>query len=244
MTNADGPVVDSCPNCGAPLKLDTAGDCVWCHAHVRVTASPVAPSTPMDAERAMRVLFGNPLEGEPGDIELLQPACNLLVFLSTTGQDAAVQDFLSHWEHKDAVGPLLHAVRAAGTRVTLVAKAAPGFDEFTDHSALYTPDEWWTIALAADLLALLAGLPGVDPMQAADSKNEAQDDRKSYGRHFAKGTPPSGDDSAALLAMREALPGAGPQPAPAGDSAADSVGEPEQAQRGGRHHLFGRHRNG
>lgn len=239
MTTSDGPVVDVCPNCGAPLKLDDAGDCTWCHAHVRVTAPAAGQSAPLDVDPPDDVLFGNLLSDEPGDIELLQPVSNLLVFLSTTGQEAAVHDFLSHWEHKDAVGPLLRAARAAGTRVTLSAKASPGFNEFLDHSELYTSDEWWTIALTTDLLALLAALPGVDPMQALDSTNMAQDDRKTYAKRFAKATPPQGGDAGALLALREAVPGTGSGRAPAGGSAAGEEGDapPE------RHHLFRRHRD-
>lgn len=236
MTTSDAPTVDTCPNCGAPLKLDNAGDCVWCHAHVHVTATPVLSADRMDAATAARVLFGNVLDDEPDDIELLQPVSNLLIFLSTTGQEEAVQDFLSHWEHKDAVGPLLEATRAAGARVTVSAKASRGFDEFADHSSLYTAGEWWMISLACDLLALVAGVPGVDPMQALDSKHQAQEIRDSYRGKIAGATPPEGEASSPLLAMRGAVPGdaAAPGDPPAGGDA----GEP-----GGRHHLFRRHRD-
>jgi hypothetical protein len=239
MTASGGPVVDSCPNCGAPLKLDTAGNCIWCQAHVRATAPPVLPSRPADAEQAIRVLFGNPLEGEPDDIMLLQPVSNLLIFLSTTGQEAAVQDFVSHWEHKDAVSPLLRAVRAAGTRVTLEAKAGPDFDEFSDHSALYTSDEWWVVALATDLLALLAGVPGVDPMQASDSTNEARSTHDGYRRRFAKATPPDGDDAGVLRALRDAVPSACPGPAPT-ESVSASADRSEPAKR---RHFWQHHRD-
>lgn len=227
---SEGPVVDSCPNCGAPLKLDDEGDCVWCHAHVRVRSAADVRSGPIDPEYAARVLFGNVLDDEPGDIELLQPVSNLLIFLSTTGQEAAVQDFLSHWEHKDAVGPLLAAVRAAGTRVTLSAKAARGFDELADHGSLCTPEEWWTIALATDLLALLAGQPGVDPMQSVDSTNQSKDIRDTYRKHFARAVPPQGDEAGLLLALREAVPG------PGGAAPPTDGGEPAE-----RHHFFHRH---
>lgn len=227
MTTSDGPTVDSCPNCGAPLKLDTAGDCLWCHAHVNVSTTPVVPRGQMDADLAARVLWGHILDDEPGDIELLQPVSNLLVFLSTTGQEAAVLDFLSHWEQKEAVGALLKAVRAAGTRVTLSAKAAHDFNEFSDHSALYTSGEWWTIALATDLLALVGGLPGVDPMQAVDSTNQAHDVRDTYRKHFAKATPPEGEGAGPLLALREVVTGADSAQAPAESSP--------------HHHLFRRH---
>jgi hypothetical protein len=237
VTLSEEPAVDKCPNCGAPLKLDTAGDCIWCQAHVRAAAPPVVPSEQMDAERAIRVLFGNPLGDEPDDIMLLQPVSNLLIFLSTTGQETAVQDFISHWEHKDAIGPLLHAVRAAGTRVTRSAKAATHFDEYADHSALYRSDEWWAIALATDMLALLAGLPGVDPMQALDSVNQARDVRNEYRKHFARATPPEGDDAAVLRAMREAVASAAAEPASKDESSA-STGRHEAAER---HHFWRRH---
>jgi hypothetical protein len=227
---SDGPVVDSCPNCGAPLKLDNAGDCIWCHAHVHVSAMPVVPRGVLDAELAARVLWGNLLDGDPGDIELLQPVSNLLIFLSTTGQEAPVQDFLSHWEHKEAVGALLQAVRAGGTRVTLSAKAAQGFSEFSDHSSLYTTEDWWAIALATDLLALVAGLPGVDPMQAVDSTRQAHDVRDTYRKHLAKATPPGGEDAGRLLTLREAVP------------RSDASGGPGAAEEESpRHHLFHRH---
>jgi hypothetical protein len=246
MTASEGPVVDNCPNCGAPLKLDTAGNCVWCQAHVRVTAPPAPQPETFDAGRAIRVLFGNPLEGEADDIMLLQPVSNLLIFLESTGQEAAVQDFLSHWEHKDAVTPLLHAVRASGERVTLSAKSAPGFNEFTDHSALYTPGEWWLIALATDLLALLAGVPGVDPMQAVEAADQARGTHDHYGEHFARSRPPDGDGSGPLSALRHAVPSCAPEPAAAGSAAGsaatiEGAGPPDGPPE--RHHLWRRHRD-
>jgi hypothetical protein len=242
MTASDEVVVDNCPNCGAPLKLDTAGDCIWCHAHVRVAGSPVVVARESDAASAMRVLYGNPLEDEPDDIMLLQPVSNLLTFLWTSGQEAAVQDFISHWEHKDAVTPLLHAVRAAGTRATVAAEAKPGFNEFGDNSALYTSDEWWTIALATDTLSLLAGLPGVDPLQAVTTANEVRNVHDTYADCIAKATPPAGDDASALRAMRGSVPSAAPEPAPADEAPADEA--PASPSRPERHHFWQRRHEG
>src|SRR5215469_5790198 len=34
-----GPIVNLCPNCGAPLELDEAAKCRWCHAPVQFAPS-------------------------------------------------------------------------------------------------------------------------------------------------------------------------------------------------------------
>lgn len=228
MTASEGPVVEKCPYCGAPLRLDVAGDCVWCHAHVRVPAEPTPRGDEMDAESAYRVLYCNPFEDEPDDVMLLEPVANLLSFLYTTGQEPPVQDFVAHWEAREGVAPLLAAVRTAGKRVTEAAMSAPSFNELADHSAEWTAGEWWILQLANDLLAMVASVPGLATTQTLGTMNEVRNNRTSYAERFA-GADGSGADDA-LVELRRAVPQAESEPRPPDDAAT------------GHHHLWRRHR--
>lgn len=235
MTTSEEPVVDKCPNCGAPMKLNAAGDCVWCHAHVRLEA-PVPSDDPDELRRDIAAL-DNLLEGEPGELMLLQPVSNLLVFLTSTGQQPAVHDFLGQWHLRDRVRPLLAAVRATGERVTAAAMAAPDFNEYGDHSALYTAEEWWMIELANDMLVMLASLPGVDEIHSLQTLNQAQQIRSGYGPHFAEANAAVGAGPEAFKSLREEIPTA-PPPTQQPDHGAAPTGE---ISGEGSRHFWRRH---
>jgi hypothetical protein len=205
MTTAGGPAVERCPNCGAPLELDN-GHCRWCGAPIQ-TAAPAAAGD--DARAILADLLddmstSNVFHDEPDDIMLLQPVSNILVFMSSAGMDPAVKKWVNAFPQKDDIGTLVTAVRQAGTRIKLLAMQGKHYDEFSDNSGLHTPEEWWEIDLALDILATAGSVTGISPMTGADAVKQARDFHNQYSHHLKKAR--KGPAPAQYQALRAAIP--------------------------------------
>lgn len=212
MTAAGGATVQRCPNCGAPLELDVNGHCRWCGVPV------LAVEVPRDLDDEDRALLAemmgmsddlssrNPFRGEPNDIMLLQPVSNILIFLETTAMDGAVKKWLGAFPSKDALDPLVVAVRQAGTRIKLEAMQGKHYNEFAENSHLHTPEEWWEIGLALDILATIGSVPGIDPITGAEAVKQANGFRRDYSHQLKKARDKAGPDQAQFQALRAAIP--------------------------------------
>jgi hypothetical protein len=149
-----GPVVETCPNCGAPLDLDDVGACRWCRARIRTGQAGGSGSDALDEDRDNLV---------PEDVD----RCALSsVFLSAAlsatwmlGTEPVVQEYM-HREPRliPQIRALSTAVSAAGGRVydaDLVGNRYDGSFE------MYTPGEIWIFDLAFDVIALLRARDGL-----------------------------------------------------------------------------------
>jgi hypothetical protein len=205
MTTAGGPSVERCPNCGAPLELDN-GHCRWCGVpvHAAVHASPKGDTRAMLAQLLDTFTDANVFYGEPDDIMLLQPVSNILIFMNTTGMDPAVTNWVDALPQKEDIRALVKSVRQAGTRIKLVAMQGKHYDEFSDNSGLHTPEEWWQIDLALDILTTMGSLPGISPMTGADAVKQARDFRSDYSHHLKKAR--KGPAPAEFGALRATIP--------------------------------------
>jgi hypothetical protein len=206
VTTLGGPTVERCPNCGAPLNLDPGDLCHWCGAHV--TQAPAASGSPQ-AQLSVyfeQLLQRNPLDDEPGDIQLLLPAMSILISLSALGRDTAVSNWVANWELKEQIPELTGSVRKAAQRVQLLAMAQKGYDEFADHSRMYTAEEWWVFRLGFDFVAMLASLAGVDPMTAGRELAGVRDELKSNHHWYKKAAKDAKQPPPSLSDLRAAIP--------------------------------------
>ncbi len=168
------PVVDHCPNCGAPLQLDGQGTCAWCHATVRVDAATPGDSEALlldlpDPDGAIAKMVGHDqLQLPESSVFLPLPVFPLLSALDAFGYDPAVQRFLATPARLPAVQLVVNTVKTAGER--LQDADVPEGEVLSHANKLYTPEEWWTIDLLVDLIAALGSLPRVD----RDTRTSAQ----------------------------------------------------------------------
>lgn len=204
------PVVDRCPNCGAPLSLDAEGRCQWCQAHVRSSPSGAGRLSAEDAELLADLLQPervNPLAHESDDVMLLLPAMVILSSVCLLGMDPAVKT----WVDSSQLGPplkqLLDSMRAGAKRVQLLAMADRHYDEFADHSRMYTAEEWWVLKLGIDLQIFLAGLPGIGQLEGARHAADGRRLLDEHSHHIHKALKDAGAGPEPLRSLRAAIPG-------------------------------------
>jgi hypothetical protein len=183
--------VSACRNCGAPLELDDAGRCRWCHAQVRYESlgsqAGLLPRGLDDCSTSAPFLY------------LILSAFYLL------GTQDAVQQFLARnpGTHQQARA-LSAAVSAAGVRVR---DAGLLKDDFDDNLKVYTPDETWTFNLAVDVIARLGGLEGLPPgthAQIVSDLKSLSDSARSH--HWKKELKRAGDGPPQFRELRAAIP--------------------------------------
>lgn len=186
-----GPVTSLCRNCGAPLELDDAGRCRWCHAPVRFE-SP--------GSRAGLVPHGlDDCFTSAPFIYLTLSAFNLL------GTENAVRQFLAaNPGLHDRIRALAVATSAAGVRVR---DAGLLKDDFDDNLKVYTPEEIWTFNLAIDVVARLSVLDGLPPSTHAQMVNNLKSlDDRVRSHTWKKELKRAGDGPAEFRDLRAAMP--------------------------------------
>jgi hypothetical protein len=146
------PVVEVCANCGAPLDLDEASSCRWCHARVRLQrATALAP------------LFSDQLALVPDEVDGCASAAPFLYLalssLEMLGVQPAVKEYMGQepWL-LEQIRALSTAVSAAGVRVRDGGLLKDSFDV---SLGVYTPEEIWTFDLAFDVIAWVGTLDGL-----------------------------------------------------------------------------------
>jgi len=191
--------MDVCANCGAPLELDEAGACRWCHAHFRT-------------ERPAVLAFGydddDGLVPEDTD-DCMSSAPFLFLTLSTLGPLLSTEPVVQ--QHMRRQPRLLAQIRALSTAVSAagvrVRDAGLLKDDFDDNLAVYTPEEIATFDLAFDVIAMIGALDGL-PSQA---RAKAASDLRSLdgnARHHAwkHAMKKAGDGPAAFRELRATVP--------------------------------------
>ena len=144
------PEVDSCPGCGAPLRLDDDDRCAYCHAHVTV-----------EVHAAM--ILGRGWNGDAAE-----PAFSILDVMYELWSIDTVQKRVIGQGLLPSVRDLLVAVEAAGLAAGEKRKhpdkAVHSFHFDVDW---YSPEELWLVDLGKDLVYWLTdgrpGLPGFAP---------------------------------------------------------------------------------
>jgi hypothetical protein len=186
-----GPTVSLCHNCGAPLELDDAGRCRWCHAQVRYESlgsqAGLLPRDLDDCTTSAPFLY------------LTMSAFYLL------GTQDAVQQFLarSPGPHQQ-MRALAVATSAAGVRVR---DAGLLKDNFDNNLKIYTPNEIWTFNLAVDVIARLGELEGLPPSthaQIVSDLKSLNDSARSH--HWQKELRRAGDGVPLFRELRASIP--------------------------------------
>ncbi|HEY0937652.1 MAG TPA: hypothetical protein VGD91_28425, partial [Trebonia sp.] len=146
------PAAEFCTNCGAPLELDAASACRWCHARIHLERAPVfAPS------------YFDQVSLVPEDVDDCASVAPFLYLalssLGLLGAQPEVREYLrgQPWL-LEQVRALSTAVSAAGVRVR---DAGLLKDSFDSNLAVYTPPEIWTFDLSFDAIAQLGLLEGL-----------------------------------------------------------------------------------
>jgi hypothetical protein len=149
-----GPVVDTCPNCGAPLRVALDGTCHWCHAVIHTAPPPQQHAGVLPSSSAARLLPAEvDDEGVAPFIALIISSFRLL------GTQALIMEVTSRPPGLlPAIRALCTAVGAAGVRVWDAGLLSGEFDDSIKH---YTPEEIWLCDLAVDVIAGLGGVEGL-----------------------------------------------------------------------------------
>ena len=191
--------MDVCANCGAPLDLDEAGACRWCHAHVR-TEPAAGPF--LD--------FSDQVSLVPQDVDdCMSSAPFLFLTLSTLGPLLSTEPVVQ--QHMRGEPRLLQRIRELSTAVSAagvrVRDAGLLKDDFDDNLAVYTPEEIWTFDLAFDVIALLGaldGLPGRAKAKAASDLRSLDGSARHHAwKHALK---KAGEGPVALQGLRATVP--------------------------------------
>lgn len=171
------PRAATCPNCGAPLRLDASGSCAYCRAVVH----------DFDAGASL-----------PNLVRVI------LKTLSTLGEESAVQRALEKSGLTGVVDSLNPAAIAAGCRVRDAGLIVEGVG--TDIHA-FQPAELWTFNLAADLIAVMVAADNLSKVKRVSFAETLRGIDASLSSHWAKsmiGNAAPGPDE--LRACREAVP--------------------------------------
>jgi hypothetical protein len=204
------PVVEHCPNCGAPLELDDQGDCHWCHEHVTMASGLDASGldvdglTPDEAKSVEKVDRHDELDLPDGDVYLPLPVFPLLACLNTSAYDLAVQAFLAAPERVDSIRALARAVEAAGHR--LQDADVPENDVIQKGEKIYTPDELWTFELLADLLVRLESVNGLERDTRTGLKESVSTHDDMWQSRVKKALKRAGDGPEQFRDLRSAIP--------------------------------------
>jgi hypothetical protein len=148
------PVVEACPNCGAPLDVDVAGACSWCHARIRTRPAAVAAGRRFGDETRLVPEGTDGCRSSAPFIGLILSSFDLL---STV---APVKEYMHGQPHLlRQIRALSQAVSAAGVRVRDGGLLKDSFDISLE---VYTPEEIWFFELSFDVIALVSGVDGLN----------------------------------------------------------------------------------
>jgi hypothetical protein len=200
------PNVRTCPNCGAPLKLDVEGRCGWCQAFVDVPAAPAAGRTHID-------VFDDQLHLEPDSVYMDQQGypvliATILIDFRNFGDELAVQNYLDRAPGlRNAIRSLSLALGAAGARIRDSGVMKDVWDDKLDH---YTPDEIWMCDLGVDVIAMLASIEGLRGRMQAEARTTLHtfdgDESPGQRRVWRRGLEAAGAGPEAFRQMREQIP--------------------------------------
>jgi hypothetical protein len=208
MTVLPGPVIEHCPNCGAPLDL-VAGSCRWCGQHVTMPAP--APRVDDDGDEDEdeddvadeihdRIGVGDVDTGLP------VPVSWILSTLSWLTYDPAVQAFLERDpDLLELARRHTAAVTAAGERLR---DAGVDDDEISREriGSVYSADEMWTLDLGTDLIAWLAAVDGIDEDMQTGAGSGIWGNDAVWKDEYAKPLKKAGDGPAGLRELRARVP--------------------------------------
>lgn len=202
-----GAGVDGCANCGAPLELDEAGRCRWCHAHVQQRRPNLA---------VVHYSFDDQVSLVPANADdCMTSAPFLFLTLSTLGPalsiEPAVQEYTRHQPGLHAkIRALSTAVSAAGVRVRDDGLLK---DDFDDNLKVYTPEEIWLFDLAIDVIAMLGTLGGLPKAKHAQVASNLRSLDQSVDTHtWKKELKKAGAGPAEFRELRAGLPRHTPSP--------------------------------
>ena len=185
------PAVDLCRNCGAPLELDDAGRCRWCHAQIRFE-SPASQAGLL-----------------PRDLDDCMTSAPFLALILSTFYLLGLQDAVRQFTARNRalhqqIRALTVATSAAGVRVR---DAGLLKDDFDNNLGVYTPDEIWTFNLAIDVIARLGALEGLPPSTHAQIASDLKSLYDSAGSHtWKKELKKAGDGVPQFRELRAAIP--------------------------------------
>jgi hypothetical protein len=160
------PSVRTCPNCGAPLKLDVEGRCRWCKAFVDVPPPPPVGRTHID-------VFDDRLHLEPDSVYMDHQSFPVLLAIVLSdfrnfGYELAVQNYLDRGPGlRNAIRSLSIALGTAGARIR---DSGVMRDDFDDKLEYYAPDEIWTCDLGVDVIAMLSSIEGLSGRMQAEAR--------------------------------------------------------------------------
>jgi hypothetical protein len=151
-----GYVAKVCPNCGAPLDLDPAGACRWCHARIRTEPTVVSVLQ-------LRSLVQDRVSLVPADVDDCGTSAPFLALALSTlgllGGQPAVKEYMDREPRLlQQIQALSMSVSAAGVRVRDEGLLKDSFDS---NLEVYTHEEIWTFDLAFDIIAVIGSLDGL-----------------------------------------------------------------------------------
>lgn len=185
------PAVDVCRNCGAPLELDDAGRCGWCHAQVRYES--------LDSQAG---LLPRDLDNCSTSAPFLYLILSAFYLLGT--QDAAKQFLARNPGLHQQIRALAVATSAAGVRVRDAGLLKNDFD---DNLKVYTAEEIWTFNLAVDVIARLGELEGLPPSTHAQIVSDLKSlNDSTHSHHWKKELKSAGDGVPGFRELRDTVP--------------------------------------
>jgi len=190
--------LEVCPNCGAPLELDPASECRWCHARIR---------TERAAPAFLRFQDEVSLVPEDAD-DCASSAPFLSLALSSLGLLSAQPEVK---EYMNGEPGLLRQIRALSTMVSAagvrVRDAGLLKDSFDINLKVYTAEEIWTFDLAFDVIALIGALDGLTgKIRAMTASNVRSLDWYAERHTWKKAMKKAGEGPVALREFRAAVP--------------------------------------
>jgi hypothetical protein len=210
MAISPEPVIERCPNCGAPLDL-VAGSCRWCGEHVTMRAAPPrADADNEDDEEEDEDDVADEVHDRLGvggdDTGLPVPTSWILSTLSWLAYDPAVQAFLERQpDLLELVRRHTAAVTAAGERVR---DAGLDDDDIGREriGGVYSADEMWTLDLGTDLIAWLAAVDGIDADMQAGAGSGIWGNDIGWKDDYTKPLKKAGDGPVGLRELRAMVP--------------------------------------
>jgi hypothetical protein len=195
-----GPVVEACANCGAPLDLDEAGACRWCHARVRVRAEP-AVFTASRIQDEVSLM--------PEDVDDCWSSSPFLYLALATFGLLSVQPEVQQYMQGEPlllqqIRALITAVSAAGARVRDAGLLKNDFDE---NLEVYTPEEIWIFDLAFDVITLVGAVDGLSRQTRARVVGNMRSlNEKAQSHTWKKDMKKAGEGPAAWHELRARVP--------------------------------------
>ncbi len=192
------PVVEVCANCGAPLDLNEASACRWCHARIRLESVAAAAPRILDQVSLM--------PEDVDDCSSSSPFLGLaLSSLELLGVQPAVKEYMrgEPWL-LGQIRALSTAVSAAGVRVRDTGLLK---DMFDTNLTVYTPEEIWTFDLAFDVIAQIGTLDGLTgQVRAMTASNVRSLNWYSDMHHWKKAMRKAGEGPVARHGLRAQTP--------------------------------------